>query len=67
VIVQITASNWRDAATRNAFYKQAADLLAGNPGLHKEDLQITFSPNQREDWCFGNGVPASARRREALT
>ena len=55
VIIHITASNWRDTATKKAFYKRAADLLAASPGLRPEDVMIVMAPNDRDDWSFGNG------------
>ncbi|MGA9868348.1 MAG: tautomerase family protein [Acetobacteraceae bacterium] len=56
VIVHIVASNWRDTPTKQALYKRVVELLVENPGLRPENVQIIVSPNQREDWSFGNGV-----------
>ena len=66
VFIHIVAGNWRDTATKKAFYKAIADRLVGNPGLRREDVQVILSPNARDEWSFGNGVasyvkdPASA-------
>jgi phenylpyruvate tautomerase PptA (4-oxalocrotonate tautomerase family) len=56
VIVHIVAGNWRDTATKQAFYRRVVELLADDPGLRREDVQIVLSPNQRDDWSFGNGA-----------
>jgi len=56
VFVHIVASKGRDTATKKAFYKRAAELLSEKPGLRPEDVQIILSPNEREDWSFGNGL-----------
>ena len=56
VMVHITASATRDTATKQALYKAIAERLARDPGLRPEDVFVTLSPNNREDWSFGNGV-----------
>lgn len=56
VFIHIVAGNWRDTAAKKALYKGIADRLAANPGLRREDVQVILSPNQRDEWSFGNGV-----------
>jgi phenylpyruvate tautomerase PptA (4-oxalocrotonate tautomerase family) len=56
VFVHIFAGKWRDAATKKAFYRRVVELLAAKPGLRPEDVQIILTPNERDDWSFGNGV-----------
>ena len=56
VIIHIVAGKWRDTETKKAFYKRATELLAEKPGLRPEDVQIILSPNERDDWSFGNGI-----------
>jgi hypothetical protein len=56
VIVHIVAGRWRDTATKKGFYKRAVDLLSQKPGVRPEDVQIILSPNDRDDWSFGNGT-----------
>ena len=56
VIIHIVAGNWRNADVKRAFYKRTTELLAANPGLRPEDVQIVLSSNEREDWSFGKGV-----------
>jgi phenylpyruvate tautomerase PptA (4-oxalocrotonate tautomerase family) len=56
VFIQIIAGKWRDTDTKKRFYKRTAELLAQRPGLRPEDVQIIISPNDRNDWSFGNGL-----------
>ena len=56
VIVHIVAGKWRDTQTKKTFYKRMSQLLAEKPGLRPEDVQIVLSPNDRDDWSFGNGL-----------
>ena len=56
VIVHIVASRTRTTATKQAFYKVLASNLARNPGVRIQDVQVILSPNEREDWSFGNGA-----------
>ncbi|SAK44779.1 tautomerase enzyme family protein [Caballeronia hypogeia] len=56
VFIHITASDWRDTATKKAFYKTLAAKLAASPGLRPEDVMIVLAPNRREDWSFGRGL-----------
>lgn len=56
VFIHIVASRTRSTATKQAFYKAVADNLARDPGLSPQDVQIILSPNEREDWSFGNGI-----------
>ncbi|SAK45538.1 tautomerase enzyme family protein [Caballeronia pedi] len=56
VFIHITASDWRDLATKKAFYKTLAAKLAASPGLRPEDVMIVLAPNRREDWSFGRGL-----------
>ena len=56
VFIHITASDWRDTATKKAFYKTLVARLTESPGLRPEDVLIVFAPNGREDWSFGKGL-----------
>ncbi len=55
VFVQIMAGKWRDTATKKKLYRRIAELLAEKPGLRTEDIVITLTPNDRDDWSFGRG------------
>ena len=56
VIIQITVSDTRTATTKQALFARIADLLAGNPGLRKEDVFINLVECKTENWLFGNGI-----------
>jgi phenylpyruvate tautomerase PptA (4-oxalocrotonate tautomerase family) len=56
VIVNILAGKWRDTRTKQALYRRIAEHLAENPGVDPANVQIFLSPNDRDDWSFGNGV-----------
>jgi phenylpyruvate tautomerase PptA (4-oxalocrotonate tautomerase family) len=56
VFIHITASDWRDTATKKAFYRTLVDKLSASPGLRPEDVMIALAPNRREDWSFGRGL-----------
>jgi phenylpyruvate tautomerase PptA (4-oxalocrotonate tautomerase family) len=56
VFIHIVAGNWRGTEHKQALYKAIADRLAEKPGLRREDVQIFLSPNERDEWSFGNGV-----------
>jgi 4-oxalocrotonate tautomerase len=55
-IIQITVSNTRTIATKQALFARIATLLAESPGLRKEDVFINLVECQTENWSFGNGV-----------
>ncbi|MFH6782760.1 MULTISPECIES: tautomerase family protein [Methylobacterium] len=58
VIITIVAGNWRDMAQKKALYRAITDNLVASPGLRPEDVIVVLSPNARDDWSFGNGLPS---------
>jgi phenylpyruvate tautomerase PptA (4-oxalocrotonate tautomerase family) len=56
VFIHITAGKWRNTTTKQSFYKRLAQVLAETPGLRPQDVQVILSPNDRDDWSFGNGL-----------
>ena len=56
VFIHITASDWRDTATKQAFSRTLVAKLAASPGLRPEDVMIALAPNRRDDWSFGHGL-----------
>jgi len=56
VFIHVTAGKWRDTPTKKTFYQRLTQLLVADPGLRPEDVQVTLSPNDRDDWSFGNGL-----------
>lgn len=56
VILQITVSNTRDRAQKQALYKGIVERLTNNPGLRPEDVFINLIEVLPENWSFGHGV-----------
>jgi phenylpyruvate tautomerase PptA (4-oxalocrotonate tautomerase family) len=56
VFIHIVAGKWRDTPMKQRFYARLAQLLAADPGMRPEDVQIILSPNDRDDWSFGKGL-----------
>ncbi|MCC8982246.1 tautomerase family protein [Bradyrhizobium acaciae] len=55
VIIQITVSNTRPVAQKQALYRRIAELLTEGPGLRTEDIFINLVEVLPENWSFGNG------------
>ena len=53
LLLQITSSP-RSKESKVELFRLLAEELE-KQGIHKEDLFISISPSQREDWSFGNG------------
>lgn len=64
VFIHIIAGNWRDTVAKKALYKGIADRLVQNPGLRREDVQVILSPNNRDEWSFGNGLASYVKDAE---
>lgn len=45
----------RDAKTKQALYAALAERLKAECGVDGNDLIISVSRNEKEDWSFGNG------------
>ena len=56
VVINVVVSSTRSTAAKQLLYKTIAANLAKSPGLRPQDVLIVLSPNQREDWSFGNGI-----------
>jgi 4-oxalocrotonate tautomerase len=56
VIVQITVSDTRATATKQALFARIATLLTESPGLRREDIFINLLECKTENWSFGNGI-----------
>jgi len=56
VIIQITVSDTRATATKQALFARIATLLTESPGLRKEDIFINLLECKTENWSFGNGI-----------
>jgi len=66
VIIQLTVSNTRTVAQKQALYRRIVGRLTDSPGLRPEDIFINLVEVQPENWSFGNGiaqyVPDAVRR-----
>lgn len=56
VFINIVASRGRTTAQKQTLFRLIADNLARDPGLKPEDVLVVMSPNDRDDWSFGNGL-----------
>jgi 4-oxalocrotonate tautomerase len=56
VIIQITVSDTRATATKQALFARIATLLTESPGLRKKDIFINLLECKTENWSFGNGI-----------
>jgi len=56
VLIQLTVSNTRSRAQKQALYRGIVERLVENPGLRAEDIFINLVEVLPENWSFGNGV-----------
>ena len=65
LLLQITSSP-RSKESKVELFRLLAEELE-KQGIQKEDLFISISPTQREDWSFGNGVAQLLQEEEGHT
>lgn len=46
----------RSQAMKKKLYQELVKVLGKNPKVRKEDVFVTITQVQREDWSFGNGL-----------
>ncbi len=56
VIIQITVSDTRAVAQKQALYRDIAARLTKDPGLRAEDIFINLIEVKPENWSFGHGI-----------
>ncbi|WP_315835950.1 tautomerase family protein [Bradyrhizobium prioriisuperbiae] len=56
VIIQITVSNTRDVAQKQALYRRIVERLTEAPGVRPEDVFINLVEVKPENWSFGHGI-----------
>jgi phenylpyruvate tautomerase PptA (4-oxalocrotonate tautomerase family) len=56
VIIQLTVSNTRPRAQKQALYKRIVERLSDKPGLRPEDVFINLVEVLPENWSFGRGL-----------
>lgn len=55
VIVQLTVSNTRTLAQKQALYRRIVERLGKSPRLRPQDVFINLVEVAKENWSFGNG------------
>jgi 4-oxalocrotonate tautomerase len=55
VLIQLTVSNTRSMAQKQALYRRIVDRLTQAPGLRPEDIFINLVEVLPENWSFGHG------------
>lgn len=55
VIIQLTVSNTRSLAQKQALYRAIVRRLSESPGLRPEDIFINLVEVLPENWSFGRG------------
>ena len=55
VIIQLTVSNTRPRAKKQALYRRIVERLSDKPGLRPQDIFINLVEVLPENWSFGNG------------
>src|SRR5215467_3255191 len=56
VMIQLTVSNTRTRAQKQALFARIVERLTQDPGLRAEDIFINLVEVAPENWSFGNGV-----------
>jgi 4-oxalocrotonate tautomerase len=56
VVLQLTVSNTRTIAQKQALYARIVALLAENPGINTRDIFINLVEVDIANWSFGNGI-----------
>ncbi|NVO15810.1 MAG: tautomerase family protein [Rhodoplanes sp.] len=55
VIIQLTVSNTRTFAQKQALFRRIVERLGENPGVRPEDVFINLVEVAAENWSFGYG------------
>ena len=61
VIIQLTVSNTRSVAQKQALFRRIAERLVEKPGLRPEDIFINLVEVVPENWSFGHGLAQYAK------
>ena len=56
LLIQLTVSNTRTLAQKQALFARIVERLTEDPGLRPEDVFINLVEVTPENWSFGNGV-----------
>ncbi len=55
VFIQITLNQGRTTELKQKFYKRIAEDLSAELGVRKQDVFISLTEVNKENWSFGNG------------
>ena len=56
VIIQLTVSNTRTRAQKQALFAAIAKKLGDNPGIRPQDVFVHLVEVAKENWSFGHGL-----------
>jgi phenylpyruvate tautomerase PptA (4-oxalocrotonate tautomerase family) len=56
VMIQLTVSNTRSLAQKQALFARIAERLGESPGLRPQDVLINLVEVLPENWSFGHGL-----------
>ncbi|EJN08790.1 tautomerase family protein [Herbaspirillum sp. YR522] len=56
VLIQLTVSNTRDQAQKNALYASIVAHLGRDPGVRPQDVMISLVEGDKGNWSFGHGL-----------
>lgn len=56
VLIQLTVSNTRTQAQKNALYARIVERLQQNPGIGPDDVMISLVEGDKGNWSFGRGL-----------
>jgi phenylpyruvate tautomerase PptA (4-oxalocrotonate tautomerase family) len=56
VLIQLTVSNTRTQAQKNALYASIVARLQRNPGIGPDDVMISLVEGDKGNWSFGRGL-----------
>jgi phenylpyruvate tautomerase PptA (4-oxalocrotonate tautomerase family) len=65
VVIQLTVSNTRTFAQKQALYRRIVEKLGNNPGIRPEDVFINLVEVLAENWSFGYGDAQYAKDKAA--
>ncbi|ADJ63328.1 tautomerase family protein [Herbaspirillum seropedicae] len=56
VLIQLTVSNTRTQAQKNALYARIVERLQQDPGIAPDDVMISLVEGDKGNWSFGQGL-----------
>ncbi|MEJ6002006.1 tautomerase family protein [Paucibacter soli] len=56
LFIQLTVSNTRGLAQKQALFRRIVELLGEGPGVRPDDVFINLVEVAKENWSFGHGL-----------